>query len=151
MRNSRHLHHRLDRIAVLQALKTLASRGELAEAQAATIEAQARLDDGQRNVAAKERKVHDMQAAEALDFAGWRVALAVLRDLSDRRDRAAGIARDCESREAAQREQWRRDHKREELATALLRKVGKRLADKNDEAAILEAASLRFLLTAIAE
>ncbi len=146
MRNGRHLHYRISRIATLQTLKAMSSRGELAEAQAETTEARERLDQGQREVAAKEGEVEALLNAEALDFARWRIALAVLGDLSNYRDLAAETVHECDVREAERREQWRQDHVREERSTALLRKLTRRMADKRDDAAILEAASLRPIL-----
>ncbi len=143
MRSSRSLHHRLDRIAALQALRAMASRGELTEAQAQTAQSRDGLDQRKSEVAAKETQVTAMQGAEALDFAGWRIALAVLASLSARRDAAAETLDKCEAREEGWREQWRQDHAREERASTLARKLTRRLADKRDDAAVLEAARLR--------
>ncbi|HZF46574.1 MAG TPA: hypothetical protein VEZ26_09565 [Sphingomonadaceae bacterium] len=143
MRSSHHLHRRLGRITALQALKTMASQGELAEAQAATSVARAGLAEREREVAAKQSEVASLLDAEALDFAGWRIALAVLGELSASSEIAAAETRDCERQEVGRREQWRQDHTREERAKALLRKVSRRMADKRDDAAMLEMASLR--------
>lgn len=145
MRSSRSLHHRLDRIATLQALRAMASRGELAEAQAETARSRNRLGQREDEVAAKETEVAAMQGAEALDFAGWRIALAVLAGLSSRRDAAAEALGECEAHEEGRREQWRQDHAREERAATLARKLARRLADKRDDGAVLEASSLRPL------
>lgn len=121
----------------------MASQGELAEAQAATGEAQARLAEQEREIAAKESEVASLQDADALDFAEWRIALAVLGDLSASSEITAAQSRDCQKQEAERREQWRQEHAREERAHALLRKVSRRIAEKRDEAAMLEIAGLR--------
>ncbi|OJW72037.1 MAG: hypothetical protein BGO57_01880 [Sphingomonadales bacterium 63-6] len=120
----------------------MASQGELAEAQAATGKAQARLVEQEREIATKEGEVASLLAADALDFAGWRIALAVLGDLSTIGEIVTAETRDCERQEAERREQWRQEYAREEQATALLRKISRRMAEKRDDAAMLEVTSL---------
>ncbi len=143
MRSSRSLHRRLDQIATLQTLRAMASRGELAEAQAQTAQSRDGLDRQECEVSAKETEVTAMLGAEALDFAGWRIALAVLTGLSAQRDAAAEVLGECEACEEERREQWRQDHARQERAATLTRRLARRLADKRDDAAVLEAAGLR--------
>lgn len=142
MHNGPDLYRRLGRVASLQALKAMASRAELAEAQAATAKARARLAEQENEIATKENEIAALLAADALDFSGWRIALTMLGDLSASSEITFTKAHDCERQETERREQWRQEHVREDRATALLRKVSRRIAEKRANAAMLEVASL---------
>jgi hypothetical protein len=144
MADARTLPDRLARIAELQALRTLAGKTRLAEAQRHSDEARRCLEQREQAFSERARDVERHFAAERLDLTALGIGRAVLASLADECGRARGDFASCEAREAESRADWLRETRLSQRAEEMFRKAARHAAQKREDATVTELATLRF-------
>ncbi len=142
MHRNRTLALRLGQVARLQSLKATASRARLADAQAARAGAEIALAGCERELETGARALDALLASETLDFDRWRIGRVLLGELAGARESNAAELALHESEEGERREEFHRERACEKRTEAMHRRIERKLGDKRDEAAILEANGL---------
>jgi len=142
MRKDARLERRLADVAALQKLKTNASRAEFGEAQLRRSSAETEFTLADRDFEGGMRTMEALLTADVLDFDRWRIGRAVVEELSTARDAAANKVSCREHEEADAQEAFGQEKARESHAGKMHRALVRRLEDRRDDKATLEANDL---------
>ncbi len=134
-----------ERMQRLLALRAMASAADLASVQSDYDEALSKLKTNQAALDAEARNLESIATASTFDLDRWRIGQVALSDLTTVCDNVAAEASSLAELESSRRQSWHRQTLIEEHAARRCKDLGRRIANKRDDASTATATGIGIL------